>query len=128
MQRPFLRVLGAVVLVAPAAFANPTIVNFDFGAVPIVCGQLYAYQAFGGDCGSIPPQQDFNSTPGFGWTLGQGGSGLTGPNSPFNPPPTLGIAEKPLPASNSMRNAVATEAFVQSRRMLWLVSTVEPCE
>ena len=51
----------------------------------------FAYQSFGGDCNSTPPQQDFNSAPGFGWTLGQGGSGLTGPNGPFNPPPFTGL-------------------------------------
>ena len=92
MERLLFRVLSTVVFLAPAAFAGPTIINFDFGTVPIVCGQGYAYQAFGGDCSSIPPQQDFNSTPGFGWTLGQGGSGLTGPNSPFNPPPFDGLS------------------------------------
>ena len=83
--------LSTVVMIAPAAFGAPTIVNFDFGAVPIMCGMDFAYQSFGGDCGSIPPQQQFNTTPGFGWTLGQGGSGLTGPNSPFNPPPFNGL-------------------------------------
>src|SRR5581483_4846824 len=79
--------LCTVVLMAPAAFAGPTIVNSDFGSVPILCDIGYAYQAFGGDCGSVPAQQPFNSTPGFGWTfLVQGGNGLTAPNSPFNPP------------------------------------------
>jgi hypothetical protein len=62
-----------------------TIVNADFSAVPILCGG-YSYQFFGGDCSSIPPQQDFNATPGFGWTLIiQSGIGLTAPNSAFQP-------------------------------------------
>ena len=39
------------------------ITNADFSAVPIVC-QGYSYQSFGGACGSDPPQQDFNGTPG----------------------------------------------------------------
>lgn len=78
---------AALLTIIPMAFGEPTIVNYDFSAVPVACGIGYAYQAFGGDCGSAPPQQDFNGTPGFGWTLGQGGTGLTVPGSPFNPPP-----------------------------------------
>ncbi len=41
--------------------------------------------------------QDFNSTPGIGWTfnpilvLNTGQSGLTGPDSAFNPPPFTGM-------------------------------------
>ena len=59
-----------ILMMAPAAFGDPTIVNFDFGAVPIICGGNYAYQGTGG-CEAPPaPHQDFNSTPGFGWTLG----------------------------------------------------------
>jgi hypothetical protein len=84
--------LSTVMMMAPAAFGAPTIVNSDFGAVPILCGIGYAYQAFGGDCGSVPAQQSFNSTPVFGWTfLVQGGNGLTAPNSPFNPPSFGGL-------------------------------------
>jgi len=75
-----------------AAFGNsPTIVNADFSAVPIVCGGGYSYQSLGGDCNSIPPQQDFNSAPGFGWTfVTAGGSGLAGPNG-FDTPSFSGL-------------------------------------
>jgi hypothetical protein len=76
----------------PAAFADPIIVNANFGAVLLDCGNGYAYQGTGG----CPGQQDFNSAPGFGWTLGPTdpgyqGSGLTAPNSAFNPPPFNGL-------------------------------------
>jgi hypothetical protein len=47
--RSFL-LFSTAMLIAPAAFGGPTIVNSDFGAVPIVCSIGYAYQAFGGDC------------------------------------------------------------------------------
>ena len=82
----------AVAMTASVALGEPVIVNFDFGAVPVVCGQGYAYQTLGGDCASIPPQQDFNNAPGFGWTfITAGGSGLTGPNSAFDPPSFGGL-------------------------------------
>jgi PEP-CTERM motif len=84
----------ALVVVALSTFgiAVPlTIVNADFSAVPIICGG-YSYQFFGGDCNSIPPQQDFNGTPGFGWTLIiNSGIGLTAPNSAFQPPDFTGF-------------------------------------
>jgi len=84
--------LSAVVLMAQVELRASSIVNFDFGAVPITCGLHYAYQAFGGDCNSNPPQQDFNSAPGFGWTfLVHGANGLTGPNTLFDPPPFTGL-------------------------------------
>jgi hypothetical protein len=85
-----LLLFSTAIMMAPTAFAGPIIVNSDFGAVPIVCSIGYAYQAFGGDCSY--PQQDFNSTPGFGWTfLVHGGNGLTGPSTPFNPPSFSGL-------------------------------------
>lgn len=75
-----------VSIMVSAAFGQPSIVNSDFGAVAIVCPHGYAYQGTGGCEG---PEQDFNSTPGFGWTLGHGdgGSGLTNQGSVFYPPP-----------------------------------------
>jgi len=80
-------VVCAVLMMVSASFATPTIVNHDFGAVPIVCGQGYSYQAFGGDCtGPLVPQQGWSGTPGFGWNLALYGDGLTGPNTTFNPP------------------------------------------
>jgi hypothetical protein len=77
-----------------AAFADPIIVNANFGAVPIICGGDYAYQGTVDGCTN--QSQDFNSAPGFGWTLGlthaqYQGSGLTGPNTAFNPPPFTGL-------------------------------------
>lgn len=91
--RSRLFLLFTIVMMASIAFGAPTIVNFDFGAVPIVCGQDYAYQAFGGDCnGPVVPQQDFNGTSNFGWTfIPNAGNGLTGPNTLFNPPPFTGL-------------------------------------
>jgi hypothetical protein len=81
-----------------AAFADPIIVNANFGAVLITCGNSdpffkYAYQ---GTDGCSNQSQDFNSAPGFGWTLGithaqYQGSGLTGPNTNFNPPSFDGL-------------------------------------
>ena len=84
--------LFMIVMVATTAFGDPTIVNPNFGAVLITCSN-YAYQGTDG-CGNA--SQDFNSAPGFGWTLGPTdpqwrGSGLTGPNSAFNPPPFTGM-------------------------------------
>jgi hypothetical protein len=81
------------VMVATTAFGDPVIVNSNFGAVLILCSNGYAYQGTGG-CGG--PEQDFNSTPGFGWTLsnptlGEGQSGLTGPGTSFQPPPFSGL-------------------------------------
>ncbi len=97
---PRLGVLLLAILIIPArTFAQINIVNFDFGAVPIVCGQDYAYQ-MGQITGCVHkfvwPMQNFDSTPGFGWTLSgllatQGGSGLTGPNTSFLPPPFGGL-------------------------------------
>jgi hypothetical protein len=81
-----------ILMMVPAAFGDPTIVNFNFGAVPILCGGGYAYQGPLG-CGD---EQDFNSTPGFGWTLGpihpgEGGSGLTRQGTVFFPPDFGGL-------------------------------------
>jgi len=87
-----------------AAMAQPTIVNFDFGAVPIACSNGYAYQGPVGSCPYNDPTQDFGQTPGFGWMLGwvvaqsgaplcctNGGAGLTGPNTIFYPPSFNGM-------------------------------------
>ena len=90
--------LSLIVLLAPAAFGDPVIANSNFGAVIIACGggdsfMKYAYQGSGG-CDN--QSQDFNSAPGFGWTLGPTdpqwrGSGLTGPDTNFTPPPFTGM-------------------------------------
>ena len=81
----------AVVCSIPGLAASLTITNADLSAVAITCGGGYAYQSFGGDCTSGPPQQDFNGTSGFGWTLDLGGTGLTAPGSAFNPPSFSGL-------------------------------------
>ena len=78
------------------------IINPNFSAVPIACSGDYAYQAFGGNCnGPFVPQQDFNGEPGIGWTFMtvgdpyiSGGTGLTGPNTAFNPPSFSGLPFK----------------------------------
>ncbi len=82
--------LFTLVIVATAAFGDPTIVNFNFGAVPIVCSNGYAYQGTTGCTAPPAPHQDYNSTPGFGWNLGIN-AGLTGPGTSFLPPPFIGL-------------------------------------
>ncbi len=85
--------VSSFLLLGTFGLASPLqITNADFSAIPIVCPLGYSYQSFGGDCNSNPPQQDFNHTPGFGWTfLLVSGNGLTAPNSPFNPPDFTGL-------------------------------------
>jgi len=93
-----------LVTIAPAALAQINIVNFDFGAVPIACSNGYAYEGPDLLCPYAGPEQNFNDTPGFGWTMGtrisqcchpqqslDGGPGLTGPNTIFYPPPFDGL-------------------------------------
>ncbi len=89
--------LSAILLIAACAYGQIHIVNFDFGAVRIVCGGDYAFQWPVGTCQYPYPTQTFDSTPGFGWILGRfaayyyGGVGLTGPNTGFSPPPFDGM-------------------------------------
>jgi hypothetical protein len=101
--------LSALVIMASAAVAQPTMVNFDFGAVRIACPSDYAYEGpISWGCQSNPtlninaPSQNYNANPNFGWTLGsvvaifgdipiQKGAGLTGPGTVFNPPPFNGM-------------------------------------
>jgi len=99
MSLRFDLLLLSILLIPASTFAQIDIVNFDFGAVPIACSQGYAYQAQVSGCTYrvIWPMQNFNSTPGFGWSLSgipgtlAGGSGLTGPNTSFLPPPFGGM-------------------------------------
>lgn len=102
--RTFLIVLF-IVISTQAAFAQINIVNFDFGAVRIVCTDGYAYEQPVTLCPrpGWGPSQNFNASPGFGWILGtvlavygqgqtgSGGPGLTGPNTAFCPPSFDGL-------------------------------------
>jgi hypothetical protein len=95
--------LAMVLLFAIVALGQPTIVNFDFGAVRIVCDSGYAYQGAANVCPFGYPTQNFDASPGFGWILGnivarqlaptslEGGAGLTGPGTEFYPPPFTGL-------------------------------------
>lgn len=94
--------LFSVLAMATSASAQINIVNFDFGAVPVMCdsGIGLGYQGPTYRCQFPYPMQDFNAAPGFGWTLsvtgssqggGNGVAGLTTPNSAFNPPPFNGL-------------------------------------
>jgi hypothetical protein len=77
-----------------AAASSITITNPKFSTPMIACAMGYAYDG-SGDCSA--PEQNFNASTGFGWTLatppisGQGGDGLTGPNSLFFPPSFSGL-------------------------------------
>lgn len=89
--------LGALTL-SIACADSLTIVNPNFSAVSVQCSNGYAYQSFmGGNCaGPLFTQQDFNSGLGIGWTFtylpaGAGGTGVTGPNTAFYPPPFTGL-------------------------------------
>ena len=90
-----LATLLVLFLVPNRSMASPPslpMVNADFSAIPVLCGGGFAYQSFGGDCNSPNPQQDFNATPGFGWTfLLFSGNGVTEPNTAFNPPSFVGM-------------------------------------
>jgi len=97
--------LLSVLLVASVnAVGQINIVNFDFSAVRIACSNGYAYEGPVFSCPYAGPSQNFNASPGFGWTLGtliaqcchpqmslDGGPGLTGPNTIFYPPPFDGL-------------------------------------
>lgn len=92
--------LYAILVVAANGFAQLNIVNFDFGNVPVMCGGGIGlgYQGPVYRCAWPEPTQNFNGSPGFGWTmyLGRaaragGGSGLTLPDTTFEPPPFDGL-------------------------------------
>lgn len=102
MSIPLRALLLSVILgIAASAQGQINIVNFDFGAVPLNCG--YAYQGAANTCTFAYPTQNFDQTPGFGWTIGgvasrhlaptslEGGAGLTTPNTIFYPPPFNGL-------------------------------------
>ena len=87
--------LSAILLTVVNAFAQINIVNFDFGAVPVGCsGWGFTYTGAQLTC-IYPVTQNYNQTPGFGWTVGwvvdRGGAGVTGPGSAFCPPSFDGL-------------------------------------
>jgi len=96
--------LGGLAL-SIAAAQSLTIVNPNFSAVAVKCSTGFAYQSLrGGNCAGsnsngFGPQQDFNFEAGIGWSFSPGydvqpnpgGSGITGPNNAFNPPPFTGL-------------------------------------
>jgi hypothetical protein len=96
-------ILCAILAIAASAFAQINIVNYDFGAVTISCSYGFVYQGPIPEClyPSGGSTQDLDQSPGFGWILGgmvpymfgspNGGSGLTGPNTEFFPPPFNGL-------------------------------------
>ena len=94
----FFVVILTFLMMASVALAQPTIVNFDFGAVPVECSSWgFAYEGPVLSC-NYPTEQNFDASPGFGWILGgpvafPGGHncGLTGPNTLFSPPPFNGL-------------------------------------
>ena len=89
-----------------------------------MCALDYAYQATGGgDCsGPIDPQQDFNSAPGFGWTIvpispgrWRHSPGLTDPDSNFFPPSFAGLPSPGSVLAEQQRRAVADDRRLQRR-------------
>jgi hypothetical protein len=82
---------AAITLVAAHAQSTSlTVVNPDFANVAVQCSVGFAYDNPKTDCGSW--LQEFNNALGIGWTFlsnssGNGGDGLTGPNTDFEPPP-----------------------------------------
>jgi len=62
--------LSAMLILAASAFGQVNIINFDFGAVLVQCGNGYAYQGAVTSCPYGYNTQDFDQSPGFGWILG----------------------------------------------------------
>ncbi len=93
--------LCAILTIGANALAQINIANYDFGAVPVGCGGWnFTYQGAMLKC-IYPVTQNYNASPGFGWTLGWvvagsgsplfGGAGITGPNGAINPPSFAGL-------------------------------------
>ena len=88
--------LSAILFIAASAFGQITIVNFDFGAVPVGCSSWgFTYQGGQLTC-NYPVTQNFDESPGFGWIMGSTiatagspsntGAGVTAPNGFICPP------------------------------------------
>jgi hypothetical protein len=88
--------LGALRLPVASAESLP-VVNPNFSTVAVECSGGWAYQSDpGGTCESEFPEQDFNTEVGIGWTFAPWhealvGTGVTGPNTGFDPPPFTGL-------------------------------------
>jgi len=94
-------VLAAVVVVLAATCCGQTIVNFDFGAVPVQCsGWGFTYQGAQLTC-NYPVTQNFDNSPGFGWIMGSTiatagspsntGAGVVAPDGFICPPSFDGL-------------------------------------
>lgn len=89
-----LLILGVFTAQADAGEPLP-VINSNFANVAIRCGG-YAYQAAAGQtCLSAEPAQRFNGATGIGWRFSPhnaaSGTGLTGPNTGFEPPSFAGL-------------------------------------
>jgi hypothetical protein len=107
MKKNALRILAVLVLLGATAFAGSiTINNPNFAAISANgCGSGYVSQYDSGStsCSQSPtPNQNLNGVTGIGWTFSDSsawtpsngvGSGLTVPNSPFNPPSFAGLPQ-----------------------------------
>lgn len=92
-------ILSAILLLAASAFGQVNIVNSDFSVVTPGC-YGWAYQGAVLNC-IYPVTQNFNTTPGFGWTLGwvvarsgsplDGDAGVSGPDGAIGPPSFEGM-------------------------------------
>jgi hypothetical protein len=114
--------LTVLILICGTAWASSISIavgNPDFATPTVACGLGYAYQQSGG-CGASYPQQDFNGTPGFDWTFGAGGNGLTGPSTNFNPPGfgSLGFSQ----AAFLQGDAASVSQLLTGPAGIWTVS------
>ena len=91
----------AIMTVAASSSAQINIVNFDFGAVPVGCSNWgFTYEGAQLTC-NYPVTQNFDGSPGFGWTMGSvvatpgspsnTGAGISGPNAFICPPSFVGL-------------------------------------
>jgi hypothetical protein len=115
--------LTVLILICGTAWANSisiTVGNPDFATPAVACGSGYAYQQSGGCGASDYPQQDFNGTPGFDWTFGAGGNGLTGSGTAFNPPgfDSLGFSQ----AAFLQGDAASVSQLLTGPAGIWTVS------
>jgi len=114
--------LTVLILICGTAWANTISIAVghpDFATPVVACGLDYAYQGSLG-CSLTDPQQDFNGTSGFDWTLGAGDDGLTGPGTAFNPPNfgSLGFSQ----AAFLQGGAASVSQLLTGPAGIWTVS------